>query len=146
MNLSTYNLIGAAYREVEEKEAWCSRVTAVSDIAILSYEACSHIGARNNASDTGAARILLEGKYLFDIIDTQTPFENYSMLILPDHITPGRELAERLSAYLSNGGKILATGEMGLDPEKNEFAVDLGAEYEGVCAFRPSYMIHRRVK
>jgi hypothetical protein len=116
-------------------------VTSVSDIAILSFEACSQIDARNNASDMGAARMLLEGKYLFDIIDLDTPFENYSMLVLPDHIICDETLAARLSDYLAQGGKILAAGESGLDPDKKRFVIDLGAEYEGVCASRPSYMV-----
>lgn len=141
MNPSTYNLIGAAYHETEAKEAWCRDAVAVADIAILSNEACRHQDARNNAADTGASRILLEGKYLFDIIDLEASFAQYKLLILPDHILPDRNLAARLGDYLAAGGKILATGESGLDPEKHAFAVDLGAVYEGTNAYKPSYMI-----
>ncbi len=141
MNCSTYNLIGASYKEIEAKEAWCRGASAVCDIAILSGEACKHQDARNNAADTGAARMLLEGKYLFDIIDLETPFENYKLLVLPDHINPGQSLAERLHNYLAQGGKILATGESGLNPEKDKFVVDLGVTYEGPNVSKPSFMI-----
>lgn len=39
MDEATYALIGAAYSEVEAKEEWCSGVTSVADIAVLSLEA-----------------------------------------------------------------------------------------------------------
>lgn len=141
MNASTYRLIGAAYKEIEAGEAWCRGASAVSDIAILSAEAFSLRDARHNAPDTGAARMLLEGKYLFDIIDLETPLENYKLIILPDRITPGEALATRLNSYLAGGGKILATGESGLNPEKTGFALKLGAVYEGPNPYKPSYMI-----
>ena len=141
MNMSTYNLIGAAYREIEEKEQWCVNTTPVVDIAILSSEACAHHNPRHNNADTGASRMLLEGKYLFDIIDLETPFENYKLLILPDNIVADETLAKRLGNYLAAGGKLLATGESCLNPDRTAFAVDIGAAYEGPNAYQPSYMV-----
>lgn len=141
MNMSTYNLISAAYREVEEKEKWCTDTAPVTDIAILSSEACSPRNPRHNNADTGASRMLLEGKYLYDIIDLETSFEKYKLLVLPDNIIADNALAQRLGDYLAAGGKLLATGESCLNPEKTAFAVDIGAVYEGPNRCRPSYMI-----
>ncbi len=39
MDKSTYDIIGAAFSEVEQKERWCDGVKSVADIALLSREA-----------------------------------------------------------------------------------------------------------
>jgi hypothetical protein len=141
MNLSTYDLIGAAYKEVEAKEAYCRDKIAVSDIAVLSVEAAAQTNDRNSKPDIGACRMLLEGKYLFDLIDMETPFDGYKLVILPDAIPVDEALAARLNAFAANGGKILATGKSGLNPAGDAFAIDLGVTYEGVNGYRPSYMV-----
>lgn len=140
MNMSTYRLIGAAYSEVEKKEPWCENVKAVSDIAILSAEAAaSSVLTRNNNSDTGASRMLLEGKYLYDLIDEESDFGKYKVLILPDVIEIGEELEARLKAFIDAGGKILASGKS--LTRDGKFAIDTGAEFLGTSEFKPSYMV-----
>ena len=141
MNLSTYDLIGAAYSEVEKKESFCRDMKAVSDVAVLSAEAVAQTNDRNSKPDIGACRMLLEGKYLFDLIDLETAFDPYKLVILPDSIPVDEALAARLNAYLAAGGKVLATGKSGLTPAGDAFAVDFGVAYEGVNAYRPSYMV-----
>jgi len=141
MNLSTYGLIGAAYEEIEAKEAFCRDKLAVSNVAVLSAEAVGHTNDRNSKPDIGACRMLLEGKYLFDLIDLETPFDAYQLVILPDTIPVDDALAARLNAYLANGGKLLATGKSGLNPAGDAFAIDLGVSYEGRNDYRPSYMV-----
>lgn len=141
LNMATYELIGAAYAEVEAKEAWCDHVKAVTDVAILSHEAFSPSGAFNDIPDTGAARMLLEGKYLFDVIDQYADLTPYKILVLPDGIRFDEELAGRIRDYLAKGGKILATGASCLKKDKDEFAVDLGAEMLGKSEFKPSYFV-----
>jgi hypothetical protein len=140
-NMATYRLIGSAYSEVEAKEDWCAKATAVSDIAILSKEACQGAMGGNNRADIGCARILLEGKYLFDIIDLEGKFEDYKLVILPDHIILDETLKKRLNAYLASGGKILATGESGLNSEKDAFALDFGATFLGENEYKPTFMV-----
>lgn len=134
MNLSTYELIGKAYAEVEQKEPYCTDVKSVSDIALIITG-----DERANDSDTGASRILLEGKYLFDILDYESDFSGYKLVILPDKIQMTDSFAEKLSKYLSLGGKVLATGAAPLNREETCFAIEMGAKYEGVDEFRPNY-------
>ncbi|NBC70114.1 alpha-amylase family protein [Paenibacillus sacheonensis] len=119
MDEATYALIGAAYSELEAKEAWCSGVKAFSDIALLSNEALhpntdeAH-GSTSGKSDTGAVRMLLEGKFLFDVVDLEADFGAYKVLILPDHVRIDGPLQGKIAAFLQGGGKLLASGESGL--------------------------------
>ncbi|MCA0753548.1 beta-galactosidase trimerization domain-containing protein [Paenibacillus sp. N4] len=142
MDEATYALIGAAYREVEDKEAWCAKATNVADVALLSLEATGvHPKAEAHApqSDAGAVRMLLEGKLLFDVIDKEHDFTDYKVLILPDYVAVDDELRDKLKPYLRQGGKILATGWSGLDPEGSRFAIDLGVRHLGANPYRPDY-------
>jgi len=146
MDEATYGLIGAAYSEVEEKEAWCDDVTAVADIAVFSNEAADNMNKKEQSgktgkSDTGAARILLEGKYLFNVVDHFEDLSKYKLIILPDNIRISKELKEKLDAFVKNGGKILATGESGLSMDSDEFLYDFGVKCEGANAYNPDYFV-----
>lgn len=145
MDHATYSLIGEAYKEVEAKEPWCDGTTAVTDIALLSVEAMSNAGDgiplddRNNLSDAGAVRILLEGHYLFDVIDIEADLSSYKVLILPDEIIANEQLKSKVSAFLASGGKLLATGRSGLALDGTGLEWDFGVKWHGAAASRPSY-------
>lgn len=141
MNMSTYELIGRAYAEVEAKEPYVSGAKQLTDIAILSAEAFTNNPDRNSPYDVGASRILLEGKYLFNMIDREEELSKYKLLILPDVIRIDDELKARLEEYLKNGGKLLCTGESGLSNSQSGFAVDLGVDYIGTNEYCPNYLI-----
>ncbi len=141
MNESTYRLIGAAYKEIEAKESFAIDAVNIADIAILSSEAFRQQPNRECPDDIGASRILLEGNYLYDIIDRETPFDSYKLLILPDSIRFNKELKSRIEDFVSNGGKIILSGESGLWEDKDEFAINIGASYEGESKYCPSYMV-----
>lgn len=143
---ATYALIGTAYAEVEAKEPWCSGASSVADIAVLSLEAawaaCPEVrksGDRNNLADAGAVRILTEGHYLYDIVDTMADFSRYKVLILPDEVPVWPALGESIRAFTDSGGKVLATGRSGLNPAGDEFTLDLGLDWNGPSSYRPSY-------
>lgn len=143
MDMTTYRLIGAAYADLEQKESWCRNSVPVVDIALLSGESVKSGVAdqsHSSLSDMGANRILLEGKYLYNVIDTEEDFSKYKLLVLPDSIRLDKALQAKLSAYLAGGGKLLASGESGLWAERDEFALDLGIQYLGRSEYKPDYL------
>ena len=113
--------------------------------ALFSFEAyegsfgTGQVG-KNTNTDAGVVRMLLEGKYLFDVIDAEAEFNKYKVIILPDQerITP--VLKEKLDAFLANGGKILASGKSGLYEDRDTFAFDFGADYVGESPYNPAYI------
>lgn len=141
LDSSTYRIIGKAYKEVESKEPWCDNVKNVADIGLFSVESVNDVEFCNNPADIGASRLLLEGHFLFDIIDTETDISKYKMVILPDEININITLKKKLDAYLERGGKILLTGSSGLNKNKSSFLWDIGAEYMGENNFRPDYVL-----
>jgi hypothetical protein len=149
MEEATYRLIGEAYREVANKEAWCTNVTNNADIALFSVEAATHAadsassGGHNKGSlaDKGAARMLLEGHYLFDVVDILSDWTAYAVLILPDRIQITDALHVKLNEYVLKGGKVLATGESGLYTNGSGFAINLGANWLSANPYCPDYFV-----
>ncbi|MCI8521520.1 MAG: beta-galactosidase, partial [Clostridia bacterium] len=144
MDMVTYDLIGRAYSELKDKEPWLDNVTAVADIAVIAPEAYSRelsTGQMTQVDDSGSgvSRILLEGKYLFDVADFETDLDKYKVVILPDVIRADEKFAMKLKQFCQNGGKILATGKSALYEDKNEFCLDLGAEWIKESPYRPDY-------
>lgn len=150
MDPATYRLIGKAYSEVEAREPWLYDAKHVTDIAMVSAEAClnspiSHcfdcdaIAQANKAEDDGANRILLEGHYLYDIVDTEADYSKYKLLILPDRIALRGVFKDKILDYMKNGGRLLLTGASGID-ETRDFAIETGAHFLGENELCPSYL------
>lgn len=140
MSPATYALIGAAYKEAEEKEAWCDDVDAVADIGVLSVEAFTKERIHpDNIATEGVNRMLLEGHYLFDILDMESDFNGYKVIILPDKIPMTEELKAKLDDFVAEGGKILASGHSGI--AEGKMVYDLGCTYEGPSAYQPAYVV-----
>ncbi len=134
---ATYRLIGSAYKEIEEKEEWLGG-EYIPDIALFSSEAlkCSH---KNNPYDIGANRVMLEGHYLYNIVDENEELDRYKLVILPDCIPLVGKLRTKIKNYVKNGGKVLLSGRSGLD-ENGRFALDFGVTYAGKSDYTPSYV------
>ncbi len=144
MDTSTYGLIGAAYAEVEAKEAWCDATDNIADVGLLSSVAASgQRGGHDDPADadTGATRVLLEGHALFDVIDTEMDFGRYRLLILPDEVRVDDAVKMKLDAYLADGGRLLLTGTSGLAPDGSGPRFDLGARWQGESEFAPDYIL-----
>ena len=144
MDMVTYDLIGSAYSELEEKEEWLDNVESVADIAIISPEA--YVGdlstgqmTKVDDSGSGVCRIMLEGKYLFDVIDFESDLSKYKVIILPDVIRADTDFAKRLREFCDCGGKVLATGKSALYENSNEFCLNLGAEWIKENPYKPDY-------
>ena len=144
MDMVTYDLIGSAYSELEEKEEWLDNVESVADIAIISPEA--YVGdlstgqmTKVDDSGSGVCRIMLEGKYLFDVIDFESDLSKYKVIILPDVIRADTDFAKRLREFCDCGGKVLATGKSVLHENSNEFCLNLGAEWIKENPYKPDY-------
>ena len=150
MDLATYRLIGKAYSEVEAREPWLKDGEYIADIGLVSAAACvnspysadflgGQMVANGTLQDDGANRILLEGHYLYNIIDPEEELTKYKLLILPDNITVDGAFKEKLLDYMAKGGKILLSGCSGVD-KSGKFALDLGASFGGKNQLNPSYL------
>ena len=121
LDQATYDLVGPVYREVAQKEAWCRGARALTDIGVFNVE--EFTGERLTAETVGAVRMLQEGGHQFDVVDSETSWQGYRVLILPDAVTLDEGLAAKVSDYLAAGGKLIASFESGLKPDLSDFAL-----------------------
>ena len=136
IDASSMAVIEPAYSWVEAREAWAVDTHNVAEIGLLSCEAVNNpqlagvlaYRDRMNEADTGAVRVLLEGQFLFDVLDLESDFNQYRLLILPDVIDVDDVLATRINAYVHKGGQVLLTGRSGVHAEHG-FLFDTGARW-----------------
>ena len=130
---STAELIGAAYREVREKEPYCGDVTSSANLAVFGGEAAAGVH-RSYPGDEGAARILLEEHIPFDFVDAKMDWSRYRFLLVTDEVTVTPELAAKLKAFRAAGGKLILAGNAaaGLD--------GLPFSDEGESPWEPDYL------
>ena len=144
LNSDMYRQIGEVYASVEEKEPWCEGAYQIAEIGVFTAEefyATGKAGEIPGASE-GAARMLMELGYQFDFIDSDSEFERYELLLLPDVIPVNERFAQKLSAYLKKGGKLISTFESGLDPEKGRFLIgEMAVIYHGKAPYSPDFIV-----
>ncbi len=107
---------------MKEKEKWCEDVQPVVEIGLI----CSDKNMKEDISslpysDEGALRMLLESHYQFDVLDRESEFEKYSLLILPDEVSLDEKFASKLQTYVKQGGKLLLSYRSGFDREAETF-------------------------
>lgn len=132
---STMQIVGEAYAHVEACEPWVHGTRNRAEIALLSREAVTGTnlsGApdRFQTADDGASRVLLEGGFMFDVVDTESDFTAYDLLILPDTVPVDAALKAKVEAFAGAGGRVLLTGASGIDPQTGP-VFDIGATWEG---------------
>ena len=88
---------------------------------------------------TGAARILFEGKYLFDVIDEYELENGYPLIVVAQDIDLKESVVASLKKHVANGGKILAVGRAAKSLQEN--GVDLGFENMGEDLLTPTYFV-----
>lgn len=110
---ATYDAIGAVYSQVEVKEPWCKGARGLAEVAVLNAEEHDRSSERMDPRNLGATRMLLEGGYQFDIIDSQADLSGYRVLILPDVIVVDEALQVRIEEFLNSGGALVASGRSG---------------------------------
>ncbi len=143
MDATTYGIIGEAYADVERKEPWCRGTRNVADVALLLAASLPGAGGRPTDGDVGANRVLLEGHFLYDIVDGDADFSPYRMVVVPDDACIGPALQAKLDAYLAAGGRLFLCGRAGLTEDRAAFLFDVGAETDGVSEFEPDYVLPR---
>ena len=123
------------YGTLKQYDPWYRGAVNPVDLAVL------FSGIAATTSTKSAVRMLCELKMQFDCIDELNDWSKYKVIVLPDDILLTESLRAKVAEFLKNGGKILATGESGLDPEKKAFCFEQewGVRFKKDKTFDPAY-------
>jgi hypothetical protein len=124
---------------VKAAEPWCEGTSNRAEIGVLSLEAAQHPSLagkmpKNLDADEGTIRALLECRFTFDVLDLESDFMPYRLLILPDAIAVDGKLKAKIESYVKGGGRVLLSGLSGVG-EKG-FIFDVGASWKGASPFQ----------
>ncbi len=139
LNPATYRLIGNVYKRFAECEAWARPSVPVVEAAVVTPEDDLCEG-RVPRVMLGAEQLLDELCLQFDIIAPDAPFDSYPLLILPDGLTVTERFQERLNAYVSAGGAVLACGGGGLNAA-GAYPACFGTGHTGMAETYPDFLI-----
>lgn len=145
LDKATYELIGSVYEEVKVKEKWCEGTKLQADIGVLICSESEGPAAGfgkiyGKDSDEGATLMLTELHHQFHLIDKESDFEQYSLIIAPDGVLFDDQLIRKTRYFLEKGGKLILNHESGLDFYKRDFTLpELGVHYLGPSPFDQEY-------
>lgn len=138
---AVYERIGTTYRSVANKEPWCADAVAMTEIGVLTT--ANYIEAQDLiiSSDLGATNLLSELHHQFDILDRDSDFARYKLIILPDFHRLDGDLLRKVTSYLAGDGKIILSNESGVNAQATAFALpELGLDYEGTWPHQDQYV------
>lgn len=120
LDAALYRMVGEVYRSVAQYEPWAENTKFIAEIGILRNRSDSRISLLSGSLQ-GAARMLSELKYCFDILNEEMDFTPYRLLILPDGLEMNEKTIEKLRRFLRAGGAVLGSGSAGVDEETDFF-------------------------
>lgn len=124
---AVYRLVGHTFSRIEALEPWLDDAQPAAELAVLATGPVETVNpgvAAHSAETEGAAQILLETGWQFDVIDPEADFSPYAALVLPDGTTLDDRLKVRLEAYLAAGGRLILSGTAALDPASGLFQLE----------------------
>jgi hypothetical protein len=135
-------LLERVYGQVQAREPWCEGARPQTEVGVFHPEAFGASDGPLDSSAAGALMILGEGHQQFDFLDGRSDFQRYRVILVPDRIRVGPELARALSGYLGRGGALLLCHLGGLAPEADRFALaEVGARCLGLSPVEPDFLV-----
>lgn len=135
LDLYTYKTIGKAFNYIKSVENYKS-MDYKSEIGVLAPND-KYSNIRQKLGGRGAARILFELKYQFDMIDYEDDYSEYKLIIIPDDVYIDGKTEKKLRNFIENGGKILASGTSCV--RDSILIFDFGAEFISESKFQPNF-------
>jgi hypothetical protein len=148
LDKGAYEVIGAAFKHVEQCEPWCAGAKAAAEIGVMMLPGESEKGGTSvgagymgglNESVDGAGRMLLELKQQFNLIYPDTDLKDYQVVILPDQGVVAAPLQKALKDFMAKGGAVIASYQASLQDGKFQ-CPGLPVRYVGENPSLPCYL------
>ncbi|MBO4648882.1 MAG: alpha-L-fucosidase [Lentisphaeria bacterium] len=132
---AVFDRIREVYHELQRYDKWYEKAVNAADIAMVvpfDYRAW-----HGSPAVRSCVRMLEELKMQFDIVlaDSEKPWDQYKLLILPEGIEVTDQLADRVRAHIAAGGAFFACGQTAAE----KFGEELGVRCLGDCGLDPVY-------
>ena len=140
LDAAAYELIGKVYQRIAEREPWLEGAVPQAQMGLFKTPtSATRTDESISKSDEGATRMLVQLRQQFNVVWAETDLSAFELLVLPDSIPVDAALADKLKAYLAQGGKLLLSGTSGLNTDATRTLLPLGIEPEGWSPFTTTY-------
>jgi hypothetical protein len=137
---AVYDVIGEAYGRIKSLEPYLDGAVPVTEAALVTGGLPLDTPATE--ANYGLAKLLIESRIQFDVVEPHTPWERYRLVILSEQLRVDVALAERLHDYASAGGRIVAVNDSGLiSGTQISWLERYGLSYHGTSPFKPAYVL-----
>lgn len=139
-----YDLIGAVFSQCAAAEPFYSQSTPLPQVGIIAPGDPAIDAAKADQSLEGAVQMCEESHYDCIVLDDKSSLDNLDLIILPDSVVITAELQKKLTAFLQDGGKLIASHHSGFAGENAVLSPatpipDLALEYAGEVQKFPTY-------
>ncbi len=138
---AVYHVIGQAYAKIKDLEPYLESAVPVVEAALLT----NGLPVEEVATEAnyGLIKLMTEARIQFDVVEPSMNWERYRLLVLSEELRVDAALAERLHAYVAQGGALIVVNESGLlvDGAEASWLEHYGLRYEGRSEFKPAYMV-----
>ena len=153
INQAVFALEKRIYGRLAKLDRWTDGALPLADMAVVMTKPYPGVRYGNAAgyaayqrewlAVTAATRMLCEARCQFDVVSHAADWSGYEVLVLPDYTVIDAEMRERIARHLSRGGRVLASGDAGLDEEGTGFVFpDWGVEYLGQSEHEPAFFVN----
>ena len=150
LNREVCKLVGSIYSHIRQYDPWFTGAKTLAEIGVVIPIPAPETSADRSPSNSpidadqtkkGVTRLLAELKYQFEVIDENSDWSRYRLLILPDNIRMTETISAKLKAFMSSGGAVFATGDSGFDEDGKNFCLEneFGIHYAGAYPYDPAY-------
>ncbi|MBN1674595.1 MAG: beta-galactosidase trimerization domain-containing protein, partial [Kiritimatiellae bacterium] len=109
---AVYHVIGKVYRHIEKIEPYLEQAVPVTEAALVITGPT--LGRPRGAVNYGWVKLLVESRMQFDVVEPDTPWERYGLILLPEDLPVEKAMATRLQAFIAGGGAVIAAHNAGL--------------------------------
>ena len=137
---AVYHVIGEVYRRIEQLEPYLEQAVPVTEAALLT----SGLPLESPCTETnfGWVKLLTESRVQFDVVEPETKWERYALLILPDGLAVNEATASRLDAFITGGGAVMVAHQAGLVAGTEKTWLERhGLHFAGMSPFKPAYLV-----
>jgi hypothetical protein len=123
---AAYDMIGRVFGHAKACQPWCEGAVAQTDTAILSGLGSGYMQLAGGTRE-GFTRMFQQFRGQFNMIEPETDFAKYKLVVVPEQTRVDTKLARRLDAFVAKGGAVLVAGNSGLSPVEGKSSADKAA-------------------
>jgi len=115
LDKAAYDTIGRVYGHAKACQPWCEGAVPQTDTVVLSGLGSGYMQPAGGTRE-GFTRMFQQFRSQFNMIDPETDFAKYKLVVVPEQTRIDARLAKRLDAFVAKGGAVLIAGNSGLSP------------------------------